>query len=261
VSKVRSLFLSDLHLGTPDCHADALLRYLDGIEADNIFLIGDVLDLTSLRRRACWPARHGEVLALLCRRAHAGVRVVYLPGNHDAALRDLVGLLGGSIELHAELLHTSASGLRLLLVHGDCFESRVHCSRTLAWLGSLAYDATLALTRWLNRLRRALGRPEWALVSAVKSRLPVAVRYVVDYEAAAVAAARRAGADGVVCGHIHVARLAVHDGIVYANTGDWVESCSALIEEYDGSLKLWRGTVAAEALSYDRHAAPAVTGA
>lgn len=259
--KVRSVFLSDLHLGTPDCHAADLLQYLGGIEADNIFLVGDVLDLTSLRRRACWPAQHSEVLALLCARARSGVRVVYLPGNHDAAMRDLVGLLGGAIELHREHMHLSAAGLRLLLVHGDRFEAGVSCSRALAWIGSIAYDATLTLTRWLNRLRRSLGRSEWALVTAVKRRLPVALRYMREFETAAIDAARQAGADGVICGHIHEARLGLRDGIVYANTGDWVESCSALVEECDGSLKLWRRTVAVEALSYDPVAAPVVTGA
>lgn len=261
VENVRSLFISDLHLGTPDCHAADLLRCLNRFQARTIFLLGDVLDLTSLRRRACWPAEHGDVLALLCARARSGVRVVYVPGNHDTELRGLVGLLDGAIELRREALHTTAAGLRLLLVHGDQFESGVACPRGLAWLGAVAYDSTLTLTRWLNRARRLFGRREWALVAALKRRLPVVVRYVARFEAAAVEAARACGAHGVVCGHIHEARLDLRDGMVYANTGDWVESCSALIEEHDGSLKLWRGTAAPQALGYDPLAAPVASGA
>jgi UDP-2,3-diacylglucosamine pyrophosphatase LpxH len=235
----RTIFLSDLHLGSRGCRADLLLDFLDEFESDQLVLVGDVVDLESLRRSLYWPAQHMEVVRRILARARDGVRVIYVPGNHDASLREFVGSDFARIEVRHEFVHTTADGRRLLAIHGDEFDDLVHCSPWLSRIGTHAYDATLALSLALSAVRRRFGRSHWSLVGYLKAKIGNAMQYIESFERAAAHAARRRGLDGVICGHIHRPRIATIEGVLYCNDGDWVESCSALIEDRNGRLAVW----------------------
>lgn len=252
----RTVFISDLHLGSRGCRADLLLKFLDSIDPERIFLVGDVVDLESLQRGLYWPSLHMEVVRRLIGWARAGIPVVYVPGNHDAQVREFVGAEFAEIEIREEAVHTTANGRRLLVLHGDAFDGVVHCSRWLSWVGTHLYDLTLLLCCLLGALRRRLGLSHWSLVGYLKDRIGNARQYVESFEDAAIEVARRRGFDGVVCGHIHRPRVELREGFLYCNDGDWVESCTALIEDRHGELSLWdagnsssRPTVGAPALA------------
>ncbi|MFP4695790.1 UDP-2,3-diacylglucosamine diphosphatase [Thiohalospira sp.] len=239
---VRTLFLSDVHLGTPDARAEELLAFLEGVECETIYLVGDIIDLHAMRRRGTtWPESHDAVLRHLFRRARAGVEVVFIPGNHDESFRDLAGTALGRIRVAQEAVHTTADGRRMLVTHGDELDSAVCCNRLVSIAGDAGYALLLALNRATNRVRRRLGWPYWSLAGHIKSRLGRAQEYIRRFEDAALHLARERGFDGVICGHIHQARLRREGQGIYANDGDWVESCTALVEEPDGSLRLVDG--------------------
>jgi len=238
--QVRTLFLSDIHLGFKRARVHELLEFLHGIEAECIVLVGDIIDAWSLARRLFWSPEHTQVLRLLMARRRAGARLVYLPGNHDAELAVLAEMLHGQLEVHREWVHRTARGERLLVMHGDQFDEAVACPPWLYWLGDAMYTATLALNHRVNDLRRALGRPYLPLAERLKLSIGTSVRFIQRFESIAVNHARSHGYDGIVCGHIHRARLCSIEGTMYCNTGDWVESCSALIEETSGELRLHR---------------------
>ena len=242
---VRTAFISDVHLGTRDCRTELLLDFLRSVHADELILVGDIVDFWSLRRGLYWPQAHSEVLRVILGKARHGTRVIYVPGNHDEQLRDVCGSQFGLLEIHREYLHETALGLRLLVMHGDEFDAAVKCDRWLAALGSGLYDVALALNRGLNRWRRRFGYGYWSLATYLKSRIGNAMDYVHSFERAAAHAARRRGLDGIVCGHIHRPGIIDLDGVRYCNTGDWVDSCSALIERRDGQLQLWHWADAA----------------
>jgi len=237
--RLRAVFISDVHLGSRGCRADLLLEFLKSIDVDYLFLVGDIVDLWSLRKNFFWPQEHNDVLRTILGKAKDGTRVIYIPGNHDADLREFCGSVFGKLEIHREFVHSTRDGRRLLVMHGDEFDAVVKCSPWLARLGSSAYDFTLRLNRWFNAARRLFGYPYWSLASYLKSRVSNAVQYISSFENAAAHAARRRGVDGVVCGHIHRPQVSDIDGIAYCNDGDWVESCSALVEDMNGSLALW----------------------
>jgi UDP-2,3-diacylglucosamine pyrophosphatase LpxH len=237
---VKSAFISDLHLGTRGCRAEALLEFLKSVEMQTLYLIGDIVDLESLRRNLYWPRAHADVLREVVAKARAGVRVVYVPGNHDADLREFIGAEVCGIEVRRDCVHQTGQGVRLLVTHGDEFDAAVRCSRWLAALGSFAYDLTLALNHGLDRLRRRWGYSHWSLVGYLKLRVGTAARYIAAFEHAAAHAAKRRAVDGIVCGHIHRADISRIDGMLYCNDGDWVENCSALVEDRMGGLALWR---------------------
>ena len=244
-SSVRTLFLSDVHLGTPDARAEELLTFLEGVECETIYLVGDIIDLHAMQRRGpAWPESHNAVLRHLFRQARAGVRVVFIPGNHDEAFRDLTGSALGRIEVAQEAVHTTADGRRMLVTHGDELDSAVCCNRLVSLAGDAGYALLLALNRMTNRIRRRLGWPYWSLAGHIKSRLGRAQVYIRRFEDAALHLSRERGFDGVVCGHIHQACLREEDQGIYANDGDWVESCTALVEEPDGTLRLVDGRLA-----------------
>lgn len=237
-SRYRAVFLSDLHLGFRGCNAAAALEFLSSVDCDRLFLVGDIVDIESLRRSFHWPPAHQQILDLLFAKARAGTRVIYIPGNHDADLRVLCNSRLGNIEIARDFVHVTADGRRLLVTHGDEFDSKVSCPAWLGVLGNLLYDFILMLNRHCNALRRARGLPYFALASRLKSLFSTANRYIADYERAASGRARELNLDGVVCGHIHRARIANIDDVLYCNDGDWVESCSALVESDDGRLSL-----------------------
>ncbi|HUN25523.1 MAG TPA: UDP-2,3-diacylglucosamine diphosphatase [Steroidobacteraceae bacterium] len=240
LARARTLFLSDIHLGYKCSRARELLDFLRSVEAECIVLVGDIVDALSLAKRFFWPPEHTEVLRLLLARRRAGARLVYLPGNHDEGLGILADMLNGQLEVHREWVHRTARGVRFLVMHGDQLEETVACPAWLYQLGDALYEGALAVNHRLNNARLKLGRPYWPIAERLKLALPTSARYIARYERIAAAHAAAQGFDGVICGHIHRANLCRIDGTIYANTGDWVESCSALIEDSRGELWLQR---------------------
>jgi UDP-2,3-diacylglucosamine pyrophosphatase LpxH len=240
--RYRSVFISDLHLGTPGCQAEALLDFLKSHPSDYLYLVGDIVDGWQLRKRWYWPQAHNDVVQKLLRRARKGCRVIYVPGNHDEFARQFAGHSFGGIEVAHEAVHVTAEGKALWVIHGDYFDAVVHCARWLAYLGDSLYEFTLKLNRYLNQLRGRLGLPYWSLSAYLKHKVKKALDYVMDFERAVAHEARRRGHQGVVCGHIHRAGMRDIDGVLYCNDGDWVESRTALVEHYDGQLELVQWT-------------------
>jgi UDP-2,3-diacylglucosamine pyrophosphatase LpxH len=236
---LRSVFLSDVHLGSRDCRASELLRFLDGIETDYLFLVGDIIDFWSLRRSFYWPQEHNEVVRAILAKAKEGTKVIYVPGNHDENLREFCGSMFGSLSIRRRYVHATADGREFLVMHGDEFDSAVKCSRWLTRFGATAYDFMMRINRGVNLCRRAFGLPHWSLATYLKLRLANAVRYTEAFEHAAAQAALSRNLDGIVCGHIHRPGLRQIDGVLYCNDGDWVESCTALVEHLNGKLSLW----------------------
>lgn len=236
--RVRAVWLSDVHLGTPGCQAEALLGFLRAVESETLYLVGDIVDGWQLRRSWHWPQAHSDVVQKLLRKARKGTRVVFVPGNHDEFARRYVGHTFGGIEVVEECIHQLVDGRRLWVTHGDLFDGVIQCARWLAHLGDRAYELTLRVNRWFNVARARLGLPYWSLSKYLKLRVKRAVSYVTDFETAVAREAARRGVDGVVCGHIHHAEMRRIDGILYCNDGDWVESRTALVEHLDGRLEI-----------------------
>lgn len=236
--RYRTVFVSDLHLGTPGCQAEAVLDFLKAHPSEQLYLIGDIIDGWQLRRRWYWPQAHNDVIQKLLRRARKGCRVVFVPGNHDEFARHFVGHHFGGIEVLEEAVHTTADGRRLWVVHGDYFDAVVQCAKWLAYLGDNLYELTLRLNRYLNSLRARLGLPYWSLSAFLKHKVKTALNYVTDFERAVATEAGRRGLQGVVCGHIHRAEMREINGVLYCNDGDWVESHTGLVEHMDGRLEL-----------------------
>lgn len=241
-TRVRSVFLSDIHLGFHGCSADYLCDFLSRVECRNLYLVGDIIDFWALGKGRGWARSHSRVIQMFLEKAMAGTRVVLVPGNHDETLRQYVGLVLGEVEVHDRVIHETADGQRLLVLHGDQFDSVVRCSPLLAMIGSGLYGLLLRLNTSINSVRRRLGMEYWSLAAYLKHKVKNAVQYIGRFEEAVVTAARREGVDGVVCGHIHRAEITRMGGITYMNCGDWVESCTALVEHHDGRIELlqWR---------------------
>ncbi len=239
-TSARTLFLSDIHLGFKHARVRELNEFLHGVEAERIVLVGDIVDALSLARRAYWTAEHTEVVRTLLARQRAGTRLIYIPGNHDASLAMLAQMLQGQFEVHREWVHRTARGERLLVLHGDQFDRVMPAPRWLTRLGDALHGANVMVSHCVNNLRRALGRPYWPLAERIKLRIGTSLRYIEQFERLAADHARAQGYDGVVCGHIHRANLRRIEGTLYGNTGDWVESCSALMESESGELSLLR---------------------
>lgn len=237
-SKFRAIFISDLHLGTPGCQAEALLSFLKAHPSDYVYLVGDIIDGWQLRRKWYWPQTHNDVVQKLLRCARKGSRVIFVPGNHDEFARGFIGHQFGGIEVVEDAVHRLANGKSLWVIHGDYFDGVIQCAKWLAYLGDNLYEFTLKLNRHLNNLRGRLGLPYWSLSAYLKNKVKTALNYVTDFEVAVAREARRRGHDGVVCGHIHRAEMRTIDGTLYCNDGDWVESQTALVEHWDGRLAL-----------------------
>jgi UDP-2,3-diacylglucosamine pyrophosphatase LpxH len=235
---VRTVWISDLHLGTPGCQAAALLEFLRAVDCRTMYLVGDIIDGWQLRRSWYWPQAHNDVVGALLDKARQGTRVVYVPGNHDEFARRYVQHDFGGIHIAQEWIHRTADGRRLWVTHGDLCDGVIRCARWLAHVGDVAYRFALRANRHFNWLRARLGMPYWSLSRYLKFKVKRAVAYVGSFEDALAREARRRGVDGVVCGHIHHAELRDIDGILYANDGDWVESLSALVEHHDGRLEI-----------------------
>lgn len=236
--RYRTLFISDIHLGTKACQAELFLEFLKQSDAETYYLVGDIVDFWRIRRGAHWPQHQNDVIQKLLRKVRKGARIVYIPGNHDEALRNYCGATFGGVELAKKAIHETADGRRFLIIHGDEFDVVVRYAKWLAFLGDHAYVMALWVNTWFNWGRRKLGLPYWSLSAWLKNRVKRAVNYIGEFEAALANEARRNGADGVVCGHIHHAAMRDIDGVQYINTGDWVESCTAVGETRDGRLEI-----------------------
>lgn len=261
----RTLFLSDVHLGTPDSQAEMLVDFLREYQAETIYLVGDIIDCWRMKRKGFyWPQAHNDVVQKLLRQARKGARIIYVPGNHDEMLRAYPGIHFGGIEVRERTIHTTADGQRLLIVHGDEFDMVVLNHRWLAHLGDIAYGLAMWANKWHNRCRRLFGLHYWSFSRWAKMKVKRAVSFISDFEEVLAEEARKAGADGVVCGHIHHAADDMRNGIRYINTGDWVESCTAVVEHPDGRLEIidWSQKLASRAERQRRtakHALPATS--
>ncbi|HEX3810784.1 MAG TPA: UDP-2,3-diacylglucosamine diphosphatase [Rhizomicrobium sp.] len=238
----RTIFVSDTHLGTRGCKADLLADFLAHNSCDTLFLVGDIVDGWRLKRRWHWPHAHTRVIHEILRMADCGTRVIYVPGNHDEAFRQFCGRAIDRVEIVHEAVHQTADGRRLLVLHGDRFDTVIACAKWLAHLGDWAYSKALDLNEVLSNARRMAGLPYWSLANYLKHKVKNALEYICRFEAAVAREAREHGYDGVVCGHIHQAAIKEIDGITYMNDGDWVESCTALVEDARGRMEILHWT-------------------
>ncbi len=236
--RVRTAWISDIHLGTAGCQADALLDFLRRLDCETLYLVGDIIDGWQLRKSWYWPQSHNDVVQKILRKARKGVRVVFVPGNHDEFARRYIAHTFGGVEVVEDCIHVNADGRKLWVVHGDLFDGVIQCAKWLAYLGDTAYEWALKANRWLNIGRARLGLPYWSLSQYLKLKVKRAVSYVNDFEQAVAREARKRGVQGVVCGHIHHAEIRQIGDILYCNDGDWVESLTALVEHADGRLEI-----------------------
>ncbi len=245
----RTLWISDVHLGTKDCQAQALIKFLAHNEAQTIYLVGDIIDGWQLKKRWYWPQAHNDVIQKLLRKARKGTRIVYITGNHDMFIREFIEHLDdgsaqipsiemGGIEFMDEAIHTTADGRKIWVLHGDLFDGVVQNMQWLAKIGDELYMFALKANRWLNLWRAKLGLHYWSLSQFLKDRVKNAVSYIDDFETAVAAEAKRKGCQAVLCGHIHKANIRDIDGVTYLNSGDWVESLTAVAEDAQGQLSI-----------------------
>ena len=251
MQRVRAIFLSDIHLGTPACQAGRLLEFLKAHDSEYLFLVGDIVDLWAMRRRGVyWTADQNTVVQKILKRARHEVQVVFVPGNHDEAAREHVGTSFGNVRVEKDYIHVAADGRRYLLIHGDEFDQVTKYHRWLAILGDHAYAVLVSLNRWLSLVRRQLRIPGyWSLSGYAKRKVKSAVSFIYGFEDSVLRHARERSVDGVICGHIHAAANRQQDGILYLNCGDWVDSCTAIVEHADGRMELvhWGGEEASVA--------------
>jgi len=239
-SRYRAIFISDIHLGTRGCKAEHLLDFLRHNESDRLYLVGDVIDGWAMRNGLHWPQSHNDVVQKLLRKARKGTQVIYVLGNHDEFGRQFSGLEFGGIRLCNEAEHRLADGRKLWVVHGDLADGVIKHARWLAYLGDQLYDAALWLNRHFNSLRARLGLGYWSLSAYLKHRVKNAVSFISSFEQVLEREAKRRGYDGVLCGHIHHAEIREADGFAYCNSGDWVESLTAIVETDAGELHILR---------------------
>lgn len=236
--RYRSIFISDLHLGTRGCRSDFLVSFLRSVDCKQLYLVGDIVDGWRLRKSWYWDDGHDEVIRLILQMARQGTEVTYIPGNHDELFRDWLGLEVAGVKLMREAEHEAADGRRFLVIHGDEFDGVIRYAKVIAHLGDWAYDWALAMNRWFNMARRRFGYPYWSLSQWLKRQVKEAVKAIDRFEIALATEAKRRGLQGVICGHIHHAEMRMVQGVLYINDGDWVESCTALVEHTDGRFEL-----------------------
>ena len=236
--RFRTIWISDVHLGTRGCNAEMLIDFLDHTDSETMYLVGDIIDGWRLRKRWYWPARHNDIVWRIMKRAKRGTRVIYIPGNHDEMFRQFTGMVFGDIEIRRRAVHETADGRRLLVLHGDEFDTIMLAHRWLARLGDAAYEMLMKLNVVVNMARRRLGLPYWSLSKHAKHKVKNAVEFISRFEEVVAHEARLRQVDGVVCGHIHTAEMRLIDGVDYYNDGDWVEGCTALVEHRDGRMEV-----------------------
>jgi UDP-2,3-diacylglucosamine pyrophosphatase LpxH len=245
--RFRAIWISDVHLGTRGCAAEMLIDFLDSTDSETMYLVGDIIDGWRMKRKFYWPATHNDIVWRLLKRAKRGTRVVYIPGNHDEMFRQFTGLSFGGIEIRRKAIHITADGRKLLVMHGDEFDTIMLAHRWLAFVGDGLYSALMRCNHALNTVRKWLDLPYWSLSKHAKHKVKNAVEFISRFEEVVAHEAGARGVDGVVCGHIHNAEMRDVAGIAYYNDGDWVEGCTALVEHFDGRMELlhWADEIAA----------------
>jgi UDP-2,3-diacylglucosamine pyrophosphatase LpxH len=236
-TQFRTGWISDVHLGTKGCNAGSLLEFLREYEFETLYIVGDLIDGWKLRRGIYWPQSHSDVIQKILRKGRKGTRIIYIPGNHDEFLADFMGIYG-SITMKKNDIHVTAGGRRLLVMHGHELDTVVQNMRWLAFVGDVGYEVLLKTNRPLNWIRRRFGMGYWSLSSYAKQRIKNAVSFVGKFEEAVVRYAADYKVSGVICGHIHWPVIRKIGEVDYYNSGDWVESSSALVEDFDGKITL-----------------------
>ena len=254
----RAIFISDLHLGTRGCRSDFLADFLRRVSCEQLYLVGDIFDGWKMRSGLHWPQSHNDVVQKFLRLARKGVDVFYIPGNHDDRVREFCGVHFGGVRVARDIIHKAADGKRYLVTHGDEFDGVVMHAKWLALLGDYSYRALLAANTAVNGLRHRLGLGYWSFSAFIKVKVKNALQFIENFEEALAEEARRRGVDGVICGHIHHAEIRDFDGIVYMNDGDWVESCTALVEHFDGRFEILRWADRAKPVAMPADLAPAL---
>jgi UDP-2,3-diacylglucosamine pyrophosphatase LpxH len=236
----RTIWISDVHLGTPGSSADKLLDFLRDNDSDRLYLVGDIIDGWQLKKKFFWNQSHSDFIQKILRKARKGTEVIYIPGNHDEAAREYVGCSFENISIHLNHTHVTADGKRLIVMHGDEFDMVINHHKWVAHIGDFLYNFMIKLNRYYQAYRNWRGLPYWSLSSFAKRKVKGAVNFIGNFEKTVSEYARANHFDGVVCGHIHFAEIREIDGFIYANDGDWVESCTALVEHFDGRLEIIR---------------------
>lgn len=236
--RYRTIWISDVHLGTRGCNAEMLIDFLDSVDSETLYLVGDIIDGWRLKKKFYWPQSHNDIVWRILKRARRGTRIVYIPGNHDEMFRQFTGMKFGGVEIRRAAFHTTADGRRLMVLHGDEFDAVMLAHRWLAVIGDALYHVLMGLNRRINAVRRRFGMPYWSLSKVAKHKVKNAVEFISQYEEVVARAALERGVDGVVCGHIHTAEMRNFDGVEYFNDGDWVEGCTALVEHADGRMEV-----------------------
>lgn len=236
--RYRAIWISDVHLGTRGCKAEMLLDFLRRTESEYLYLVGDIVDGWRLKRSWYWVQSHNDVVQKVLRKARKGTKVIYVPGNHDEGIRQFGDMQFGGISVVQEAVHETVDGRKFLVIHGDQFDTVVKYAKWLAHLGDYAYNLLLSLNHWLNVVRRRFGLKYWSLSAFLKHKVKNAVEFIGRFEEMIAAEAGKRGVDGVICGHIHHPQMRRIGDILYCNDGDWVETCSALVEHSDGRLEI-----------------------
>ena len=236
--KYRTIWISDVHLGTRGCAAELLIDFLDTTDSDTMYLVGDIIDGWRMKKKFYWPAAHNDIVWRILKRAKRGTRIVYIPGNHDEMFRQFSGMDFGGVEIRRRAVHETADGRKLLVLHGDEFDTVMLAHRWLAFVGDYAYASLMKTNHVVNKVRAWLGKPYWSLSKHAKHKVKNAVEFISRFEEVVAHEAASRGVDGVVCGHIHTAEFRDIAGIEYYNDGDWVEGCTALVEHYDGRMEV-----------------------
>ena len=246
VKNYKTIFISDIHLGSKACQAELLLDFLKHNDSEKLYLVGDIVDGWRLKRKWYWPQSHNDVVQKILRKARKGTEIIYVPGNHDEGLRRYIGTHFGGIEVRPTDIYEAINGDKYLVLHGDSFDNVMLYARWLAYVGDHAYDLVLRLNTVFNGLRRLMGLRYWSLSSYLKIKVKNAVQFISEFERVLVNEAQKAGVQGVICGHIHHAEMKQYGDIIYMNDGDWVESCTALVEHFDGTWEIvfWADIVA-----------------
>ena len=236
--KYRSVFISDVHLGFRGCNAKLLTSFLRNIECEYLYLVGDIIDIWSLKSKKYWPQSHNNVVRTILGKAKHNTKVIYITGNHDEMIRDYGTLMLGNVFIKEREIHTTADNKKFLVLHGDQFDGVVKYQKWLSKLGSVAYDYLLLISAFISHIRNKFNLPHWSLSNFLKYKVKNAVSYISSYEKAVSHTAEKEGVDGIVCGHIHHAEISMINEVKYMNCGDWVESCTALVETHDGEIQL-----------------------
>nr|WP_295372968.1 UDP-2,3-diacylglucosamine diphosphatase [uncultured Sphingosinicella sp.] len=245
--RYRTIWISDVHLGTRGCNDRLLIDFLDHVDSETLYLVGDIIDGWRMKKRYYWPERHNAIVRRLMKRAKRGTEVVYIPGNHDEMFRQFAGMNFGGVQIRNKAIHTTADGRRLLVLHGDEFDTVVRAHKWLAFAGDAAYGFLMKLNVVVNAVRRRFNLPYWSLSKHAKHKVKNAVEFISRFEDAVAHEARVKNVSGVVCGHIHTAEVRQYGDITYYNDGDWVEGCTALVEHFDGRMEIlhWADEIAA----------------